>query len=224
MRDVPILMSPAMVRATLREIEQPGSGKTQTRRVINPQPSPDFIEATIGADGMTFRPAALFGSETHKALRRLYRPGDRLYVREAWRSVAPLDDTSPKDMADLLVPPIRYEADGESVNWKEWRGHDAGRFRQGMHMPRWASRITLIVTEVRVQRLQEIIEADAWAEGVEDCGEVDGGRAIPGHGRDLFQSLWDSLNADRGFGWDANPWVAAYTFRPILGNIDYVQP
>lgn len=210
MTDRPILFSGPMVRALL------DGRKTQTRRVAT-HATPGMHLDRVGPTGWQFTGE---GGLPRISYTPRYAVGDRLYVREAWRSAAPLDDTAPRDMGELLVPPLRYEADGETVNWKEWRGHDAGRFRQGMHMPRWASRLTLIVKDVRVQRLQEISEADAWAEGVENCGEADGGRAIPGHGRDLFQSLWDSLNAERGFGWNANPWVAAYSFTVHRGNID----
>jgi hypothetical protein len=209
MADLPILMSPAMVRAILREIEQPGTGKTQTRRVLDLwcEEPPAFVENGVIT--------ALDENERPYRWPRTKAVGDRLYVREAWRAAGWLDATAPRDLPRNAA--LRYEADVVDIDNMPLAD---GRFRQGMHMPRWASRITLIVTDVRVQRVQEISEADAWAEGVEDCGEVDGGRSIPSHGRDLFRSLWDSLNASRGHGWDANPWVAAYTFTPIAGNID----
>jgi hypothetical protein len=91
-------------------------------------------------------------------------------------------------------------------------------------MPRWASRLTLTVTDVRVQRVQEISEADAVAEGVtpsEEPNEMKWEHYAP-HGV-AFRTLWDSLNAKRGYGWDANPWVAAYTFTATRQNIDQVQ-
>jgi hypothetical protein len=94
-------------------------------------------------------------------------------------------------------------------------------------MPRWASRLTLTVTDVRVQRVQEISEADAVAEGVES--DSDGWRdyQMPntqccGTALESFRTLWDSLNAPRGYGWDANPFVAAYTFTVARQNIDQV--
>ena len=97
-----------------------------------------------------------------------------------------------------------------------------------MFMPRWASRLTLIVTDVRVQRLQDISEADARDEGVE-C-DSDGWRdyMMPttqccGSARNSFATLWDSLNAERA-PWSSNPWVVAVTFRPVLGNIDRGEP
>src|SRR3546814_8799302 len=80
------------------------------------------------------------------------------------------------------------------------------------HMPRWASRLTLEVTDVRVQRVQEITADDAEAEGIGQA--YLGQRAIYGqHAATFyFHELWDSLNAKRGYGWDANPWIAALTF------------
>lgn len=104
---------------------------------------------------------------------------------------------------------------GGLVTDAEWMG----RLRQGMHMPRWASRLTLTVTEVRVERLQDCSEADAVAEGIEP------GHRLPCGGMshaatDLFCDLWDSIHGPGA--WALNPWVAAYTFRPILGNIDRI--
>ncbi|EEE37589.1 p14 [Rhodobacteraceae bacterium KLH11] len=86
-------------------------------------------------------------------------------------------------------------------------------------MPRWASRLTLTVTDLRVERLQDISEADAEAEGV---GSVES--HMPGTKSvtcvQSFQKLWDGLNANRGFGWQVNPWVAAYTFTVHPQNSD----
>lgn len=83
-------------------------------------------------------------------------------------------------------------------------------------MPRWASRITLEITDVRVERVQEITEEDARAEG------FPGERWATGHGdyseiapSEQFRELWDKLNASRGFGWDANPWVWVIEFKRI---------
>jgi hypothetical protein len=239
MADRPILFSAPMVRALLDD------RKTQTRRVLTKLRRfgqiLEFERSDTPGYNWHFRDRQMRWHDLRHAELLSYLPfavGDRLYVREAWRSAAPLDDTSPGEMDDLLFPPLRYDADGRVENWREWRGHDVGRFRQGMHMPRWASRLTLIVTDVRVQRLQEISEADAIAEGLEyDIdGDVDGdGRHIVIESwraadylpwlRDpieAYADLWDQLNGARGYGWDANPWVVAVTFTVERRNIDQV--
>lgn len=213
-----------MVRATLREIQAPGTGKTQTRRVL-PQPEPGAWFDSIDKDGRAmFVKGCAYGKQ-----RLRYRVGDRLYVREAWRTTAAYDDLSPSEMGG--EESIRYEAD---ERWEDWTPKFSttklGRVRQGMHMPRWASRITLTVTEVRVQQLQEITGSDAVAEGIQRFGRFyavegdqdwDDAELDP---RAAFRLIWDSLNEARGYGWHANPWVAAYTFTPVLGNIDQVRP
>ena len=198
-----------MVRALL------DGRKTQTRRVIKPQPAPDFIGATVNVDGLTSQPASLFGSDTHKALCRLLRPGDRLYVREAWHAARSLDNTPPRDIPrDADIEHAATARSYAEIGLK-------GKLRPGMFLPRWASRITLIVTDVRVQRLQEISEADAIAEGMpsdnwSDRAEFSGYFSPV----EAFMALWDSLNAARGYGWNANPWVVAVTFAVERRNID----
>ncbi|MEX4006906.1 hypothetical protein [Neoaquamicrobium sediminum] len=239
MSDKPILFSAPMVRAILREIEQPGTGKTQTRRLINFEGIESVVEfvpvATDNKSGRRVyemkdaagqffaRPAGKHLVEYHFMPR--HAAGDRLYVQEAWRTSGSLNSSRPRDLPTSSA--ILFEADGAPA--PVWRG----KKRPGMFMPRWASRITLIVTDVRVQRLQEISEADAIAEGAEvsRVPGLDGGPMVATENPHIyatpyrwFRELWDTLNAARGYGWDANPWVAAYTFRPILGNIDQVQP
>jgi hypothetical protein len=83
-------------------------------------------------------------------------------------------------------------------------------------MPRWASRITLEITGVRVERVQEISERDARAEGIQPVLE-DGIWSHNGHvlPRDGFADLWDSVNAKRGYSWDVNPWVWVLEFKQI---------
>ena len=78
-------------------------------------------------------------------------------------------------------------------------------------MPRWASRLTLEIKSVRVERVQEISEADARAEGVERAEATDG---APSYALG-FSDLWDSINAKRGYGWDTNPWVWCIAFERV---------
>jgi hypothetical protein len=169
--------------------------------------------------------------------------GDRLYVREAWRTFVSLDKIAPRDIwAPNLErgAGIYYETGGnlsitKGLAGREWIiGDDemsggAGKFRQAMHMPRWASRLTLTVTEVRVQRVQEISEAGARAEGAtlyEPKNHLSHGGwshdqwHVSETPRASYESIWDSLNADRGFGWSINPWVVAVSFTVERRNID----
>jgi hypothetical protein len=111
-----------------------------------------------------------------------------------------------------------------------------GKLRPSMFIPRWASRITLVVTDVRVERLNDISAEDAIAEGAESLrvvcpGEPDrvlwkaGAEDFHCHPSPVaaFQALWDSINGDRpGCAWRDNPWVVAYTFRSILSNVDAI--
>lgn len=96
--------------------------------------------------------------------------------------------------------------DGDHFVWAH--GKNPLKWRPSIFMPRWASRITLQVTDVRVERLRDISEDDAWDEGPSDCmGPLDI------DGRVLFKGLWDSINAKRGYGWDTNPWVWVVKFE-----------
>lgn len=219
MTDRPILFSGPMVRALL------DGRKTQTRRVLNPQPEADFVRATIEAQRLSFTPAFLVGGPTHKMLSLLARPGDRLWVREAWRAWWEYNETPPK-----LIPTgaaVQYVADDPLSPWDT-------RYRPSMFMPRWASRLTLIVEDVRVERLQDIREEDAEAEGIEEVAAWKGIRrfkvygkggenlACPYGARISLSTLWDTINGPGA--WDMNPWVAAYTFRVIKQNIDQMEP
>jgi hypothetical protein len=144
-----------------------------------------------------------------------YRPGDILWVREAWRTGGVFDPVLPRNIPRTAH--IAFEADAG-------RAHLTGKLRPGMFMPRWASRITLEVTGVKIERLQGISEADAIAEGIArhtgpDTPYTWVGRHNTGQSFDprcAYAGLWDDIRHDQPeHGWDANPWVAAYTFRVI---------
>ncbi|MBM7326674.1 hypothetical protein JS562_26800 [Agrobacterium sp. S2] len=232
MADSPILFSAPMVRAILRQIENPGTGKTQTRRIVKPQPS---VSGTVALGDRVIE-AAEWQIREGKFIR--INEGDRLYVREAWRVSRMHDQVAPRDLKPRTMT-VFFEAGGSIANqdapgdWKPavWpeigeRPDWAGKFRQAMHMPRWASRITLEVTGVKVERLQDCSEADAFAEGIARIGrfygvpEADWDSASTRSAVDAYAKLWDEINGPGA--WEANPWVAAYTFRPILGNIDQI--
>lgn len=220
MKERPILFSAPMVRVLLE------GRKTQTRRVVKPQPPSGHnfagftTHSTCSADEGKAVWAAGSGPLMHEAhrVRCPYgQPGDRLWVREAWRLCREADGVKPRD-TDAAYR-CWYEADAPHQP-------GFGRLRPGMFMPRWASRITLEITEVRVQRVQEISEEGAIAEGIERDDEgrwtdyqnlgFGGYFDHPIQGaRFSFASLWDSINAKRGFGWDANPWVWCLSFRRV---------
>lgn len=228
MADRQILFSGPMIRALLE------GRKTQTRRVLSPQPFADGyfegeIDCTTVPAEAQFAKCFRFGATAvgGGAVRtELYEPriqsGDRLWVREAWRTSTAYDDLRPSDMGG--EEPVRFEVDGTKIRWSAGTA-PTGRTRPGMFMPRWASRLTLVATEVRVQRLQDISEADAIAEGVDSAGD---GIAFVQRSDALtystpigcYAALWNDLNAKRGYGWDTNPWVVAVTFTVHRRNID----
>ena len=222
MKERGILFSDAMVRAILE------GRKNQTRRVIKPQPIPTVIpdERTpwwaVKGQGREFTVKCPYGV-----------PGDRLIVRETWRRW----DNGGRQIAyraDLRC----YEAcTNESDIWSVFDDgfsltKDPGGWNPSSHMPRWASRITLEITDVRVQRLQEISEEDAWAEGIAKTGftpeefarnqagdrnvliasfqEDDFSHNFPS-AKEAFARLWDSING-KTHPWSANDWVWAITF------------
>lgn len=229
MKERQIPFSGAMVRALLE------GRKGQTRRVVTPQPPVECgIHYMLGDESW-------LAPEDRKPLRHSWEawhgplfenrpkdhlcgshcvkspygaPGDRLWVREAWRTTGDggrCDDMAPRELQPYQV---WYEADGAAP-----ADECVGKYRPSMFMPRWASRITLEVTGMRVERLQEIGEADAIAEGIEQTSDgfsVDGGRHFhAASARMSYASLWDSLNDARGYSWDGNPWVWVVEFKRI---------
>ena len=135
------------------------------------------------------------------------QPGDRLWVREAWATHACFDNVR---AGALTTRSLHYQADGKIKT---------GRNRAAMHMPRWASRITLEVTGVRVERLQDISEADALAEGIAYSERFNGyciGMAEHFHShdpRESYRRLWRAINGAES--WDANPWVWVVEFKKV---------
>jgi hypothetical protein len=221
-REKPILFSGPMVCSIL------GGKKTQTRRII--KPVRNFEHHGICKPEMAADSWAVWwhGAETDRVgcLQECPygKPGDRLWVREAWRTGSKLDSLSWLGISERAKEagyspgcPIRYEASGTV---RRWGDNDTdhfggwGRYRHARFMPCWASRITLEITEVRVERLQEISEEDARAEGVEITDEWTGA-AEDLNGRHVmaYSILWDSINGKAS--WKANPWVWALTFKRI---------
>jgi len=206
MTDRPIIFSAPMVCALM------DGRKTQTRRVLKPQPpeGAKFFAWDVGGAGAFARFVVTddHGNADLPAARLPAWRGDRLYVREAF---------CPRLGYPAPIAKPHYRADGDRPEWR-------GLWKPSIHMPRWASRLTLTVTDVRVQRLQYITEAYAVAEGVRSTS--DGWSADTGCGarffnaQDAFHFLWNSLHGPAA--WDANPWVVALTFTVQRGNIDAV--
>jgi hypothetical protein len=230
MSDRPILFSAPMVRALLREVEAPGTGKTNTRRILKPQPFIDrmgnFCSPNEGGSfsnwGQNINGTPCLRNFIKSKVR--FAPGDRLWVREAHM----LADRSKGFDVTHWNPGVTvgYLADGEG----EWvdRALAAGcRKRPSIHLPRYASRLTLVVTEVRVERLQDISEADAVAEGIKRFGDMFSVEKIGGHNAGgttapaAFALLWNDINGPGA--WAANPWVSATTFTVHGCNIDAMR-
>lgn len=206
MKERPILFSGEMVRAIL------DGRKTMTRRVIKPQP------LWVGDPNVAFKTH----SANPKGIINCHygQPGDLLWVRETWASLDGVDHLSPKDIellcrdAGYKTGPcgdLWYQADNSYRQWGDDK-QTKGKWRPSIHMPRWASRINLGITDVRVERLQDITDDDVFAEGIEPFSN----RFYNLHtDRDVFAKLWDSINLKRGYGWDSNPWVWVVEFKRL---------
>lgn len=190
MKELPILFSGATVRALL------AGTKTQTRRVCKPAETIGLSFVVDCGDGTWGDEEGLFDSFACP----YGQPGDRLWVRETWQAVRGNDRAR-----HICIHPK------PNVGWLEYAAtprldEPAYKWRPSIHMPRWASRILLEVTEVRVERLQDISRGDAMAEGCPFPNMAAGDDP-----RKWYADLWDSLGGD----WSANPWTWCVSFRVI---------
>lgn len=235
----PILFSGPMVRALL------DGTKTQTRRVIKPQPPETVTSAgrygssqAVGYwknewSWLSGDPSDIDTVSFEDDFKTPFHEGDLLWVRESWFWTTANKWT---DLPHTMAPTGGAHFGKRTIYDDQAVFYQASFDRSGkpslkpsIHMPRWASRITLEVTEVRVEQVQAISEADSAQEGVFDasmdgserwdCG-VEGCYSDHIKPSDAFRCLWNSLNSKRGLGWNANPWVAAYTFTLHKQNID----
>ncbi|MDU4250496.1 hypothetical protein [Pseudomonas sp.] len=238
-RERPILFSGAMVRAILE------GRKTVTRRLVKPA----FSDAVTEVFPYSGSPEAWMASRPgdpqapwHEQTREcpFGKPGDRLWVRETWSDVnmygAPaLAYRADGDIRDLMAEDLFLGEDG-SFNYvdQRWKKLDfccwyadlhLARWRPSIHLPRWASRILLEITAVRVERLQDISEAQAEAEGVERPENITNVDVWDGAERELFNAmnqprarfrrLWGDINGQAS--WDSNPWVWVVEFKVVEG-------
>jgi hypothetical protein len=186
----PILFSAGMVRAIL------DGKKSQTRRVIKPHGVSDDVAQWLHTMAKGVDMPCPYG-----------QPGDQLWVRETWKC---------EELEDGLDG-VRFAADGSfcpiqntmeaAYDWGDAR-RDNDKWRPSIFMPRWASRITLEVFSVKVERVKSISHEDAVAEGFYHKPDQAWGRLG-------FSLLWDKINSKRGFGWDVNPWVWVVEFKVL---------
>jgi hypothetical protein len=208
MKERPILFKGEMVRAILE------GRKTQTRRLMNPQP-----RRVDGGVPFGDAPAWAHAEPGSMMMRCPYgQRGDRFFVRESFSGPYCMSEV---DGLPAMPPsqwpidtPIWYWADGEPTHG-DWT-----KPKPSIYMPRWASRITLEITGVRVQRLQDISEADAIAEGIffwEGFHKINSARNPMATGtiypsiKAAYAGLWDAINGPGS--WDENPWVWVIAFN-----------
>jgi len=155
--------------------------KSQTRRVVVPQPKRVYRDA-----GEIY----LYKNKEDDdvEIKWKYHVGDRLWVRETWM------------LGWNIGGEVTYKAD-------EKDGDYMGKWKPSVHMPRWASRITLEITGVKAERVQEIRLQGKVAEGIN-----------MNHPMQIFKELWNSINAKRGYSWESNPWVWVIEFKRIGGR------
>lgn len=214
----PILFSAPMILAIL------AGTKTVTRRVVKPQPPPWATEVGVSA----FTPPGMLSARgnhpehgpSESFIKRRYAVGDRIWVRETWAKRADCEDGSEKAKHYVCYRADRPVEAGSLDD--EW--HRYGKWRPSIFMPRWASRIRLEITDVKVERLQAITEEQAKTEGVEQLdGALDEVKlcarakqlGLPAtEARVWFAELWDGINRDRA-PWASNPFVWCVSFRRI---------
>lgn len=214
MKEKPILFSAPMIRAILN------GTKSQTRRVVKLQPyegvtivGPEYYAPVAYDKQGEMEPGkeiyGIYDEDGEWGVKCPYGvPGEKLWVREAWFPRC-------SDAERYGTEEVIYRADGGCAIQPKWK--------PSIHMPRWASRLNLIVTGVRVERVQEISETDVKAEGVYQCLKMSSFSGL--HYEQItpeemnpriygpFISLWDSINKKRGFEWSENPFVWVIEFE-----------
>lgn len=223
MSEAPLIFRADMVRALL------AGKKTQTRRVLTPRNTyfdggpwpqqarelePDYRSAWVdkgpspaGNPGPYLHlPFPELGT-THRIYPRQLS-GDRLWVRETFRP-----------QIQEWVPYVEFKADdgGKQITveqHKQLRNQRGGTWawHPSIFLPRWASRISLVIERVRIERIQNISDGDVAAEGVE-WGHIHEIDPTISPAQKAFRALWNEINEKRGFGWDANPFVLCFDFK-----------
>lgn len=238
MKERPIIFNAEMVKAIL------DGRKTQTRRIIKPQPT---LSNTSGfnwkgaAYGLGFNDKETNRNFANTNACPLGKVGDRLWVRETWWQAGYGARPYPESDEYEWVGSKRahYAVDGNPPNepnsdypsglkngsFSAANPNRVWRKRPSIHMPRWASRITLEITEVRVERLNAISENDALSEGcvaLEGCKwhtfkEAKAGTPMHDHtAKDAFSAIWQSIYGEES--WSSNPWVWVIEFKRVEGG------
>lgn len=216
MNEKPILFNSEMVRAVL------DLRKTQTRRVLDMKKYGGYLQETDTAPGNPAYPCYQdeYGDSHPTSIKCPYgKKGDRLWVRETWAYHPDMPKT-PEEAG------ILYKSDEDTCADKPglfWQMNSTGiehevivdKYKPSIHMFRWMSRINLEITDIRVERVQDISWDDAVEEGIfkhydfyEDMKWVTPEPII-----EDYEELWDSINKKRGFGWGVNPWVWVVEFK-----------
>ncbi len=199
MREKPIIFNSEMVRAVLE------NRKTQTRRVIKKQPKyATEIKCEMRGGNLVAVPyhrgAGMLWNEEAKTKCPYGKVGDRLWVRETWRiyhgsSSAQLYWKATPDLTGVQCQEKDYKSIKEKPAW-----------RPSIHMSRWMSRINLEITDIRVEKVQDITNDDCQREGL---------KILQGGILANFAVLWNQINAKRGLRWAVNPWVWVIEFKRI---------
>jgi hypothetical protein len=211
--------------------------KTVTRRPFNEVMQREQRGASRNYSGGWTRDSAgrWWTNESGVALGPFYCPfgriGERLWVRETWKYYGRDRGEGPEggiqyrgDLAhrtfEEFANPVAVAKDFE----RKWTQGFVNQWRPSIHMPKWASRLTLEITDVSVERLQDITEEDAQREGVQPRFEIDAATFIHGKHEDIvnrtthrigFKHSWDALYKSKGYGWDSNCWCWVIRFRKL---------
>jgi len=215
MKERPIIFSSEMIRAVL------DNKKSQTRRPIKPQPELDVCRGWWWKGKCYGIVASLYGNKfpVAKLIQDMrtacpYQIGDILWVKQTCKYYGYAGGIILVDKAGLTWRPNDFLP--QDV-WVEFADKYRNRWCPAIFMPKWASRITLEIINIRVERIQDISEEDAIVEGVDGALFADDGS--PDYIL-AFRYLWDSIWAKKGFGWDQNPWVNVIEFRRIENEMD----
>lgn len=238
MADHPMIFSAPMTKALLREADAPGTGKTQTRRALKLPTKGEYVRkdmggwepTTYGGEGcFTFgrggeripvpEQVAIWNQTTGTCIVTRHQQRDRIWVRETWKVLG-------RERDGETELSLEFRADGNKFNFATaeewgtalawWRKHKGTR--SPIHMPRIFSRLTLTVSNVRIERLNDISEEDAIAEGTRCVSVSDIPRHAATSERQDFSRIWESIN---GVGsWASNPWCAVISFTVAHANID----